>query len=315
MARYVVARLIATIPVLFLVTLVTFVLIRVAPGDVVSTRLGENATARDVAALRTQLGLDDPLPVQYLRWLVGLVTGDPGRSLTSNLSVSHQFWLRLPVSLELGVLSILLSVMIGVPLGVLSAVRSGHLVDHVVRIIAVLGQAVPNFWLGILSLTLLSISFSWVPPFTHRSLLHDPKGNIEQFALPCIITGYALSAIVMRLTRSAMLEVLSQDYIRTARAKGLKHRAVVFQHAMRNALIPIVTIVGAQVSVLIGGTVIVETIFSLQGVGRLTFQAINDRDYTQLQFNVVAIATVVVLANLVVDLSYGYLDPRLRSSG
>lgn len=315
MSNYVAGRLLSTLPVLLLVSIVTFTLIRVIPGDLVVTRLGENANAQDVEKLRAILGLDRSIPVQYLEWVGNLLRGDPGRSLTSDLPVGEQLWRRLPVTMELTILSMALAVAIGVPLGIISATRRNSLGDHFVRVIAVLGQAVPNFWLAILLLTFLSIYFAWVPPFTYRSIFEDPLANLEQFMLPVMVSGYALSSIIMRLTRSSLLEVLGHDYIRTARSKGLTEGLIVRRHALRNALIPIVTVIGTQAGALIGGSIIVETIFSLPGVGRLTLQAIVDRDYTQLQFNVLFIAAVVVFTNLVVDLSYAYIDPRIRVGG
>lgn len=312
MWRYIVGRLVQALPVLFLITALTFLLVNILPGDLATVRLGENATPQDVARLRDEMNLDDPVVVRYGRWMGDLATGDAGRSLTSDTSVIEQFRRRLPLTAELAVLGLTFSVLIGVPLGILSAVRRDSSIDQGIRVFAVLGQAVPSFWLGVLALTMASVYFSWVPPFTYESPFQDPWHNFQQMALPALITGYALSASVMRLTRSAMLEVLANDYIRTARAKGLQQHTVTYRHALRNALIPIVTIVGAQASTLVGGTVLVESVFSLDGIGRLTFQAISDRDYPQIQFNVLAIGTVIVIVNLVVDLSYGYLDPRIR---
>jgi len=314
MSRYVLGRLISTIPVLFLVSLITFTLIRVVPGDLVATRLGEHASPQEIERVRAALGLDRSIPEQFVRWLGDLMMGDPGRSLTSNLPVGEQLMTRIPVTLELTLLSIIVAIAIGVPLGVISATKRGTPIDHVVRVTAVLGQAVPNFWIAILLLTFLSIYFAWVPPFAYQSLWDDPIANLKQFMLPVFITGYALSAVIMRLARSSLLEVMNQDYIRTARSKGISERAVIYRHALRNSLIPLVTILGTQLGALFGGSIITEQIFSLPGVGRLTLQAIVDRDYTQLQFNVLFIASVVVFANLLVDLSYAWIDPRIKLS-
>jgi peptide/nickel transport system permease protein len=300
--------------VVALVTALTFFIVHILPGDLAALRLGENATPEDVAALREQMGLNDPILSQYGDWVGGLLRGDPGKSLTTDLSVVDQLTRRLPLTAELTVLSVIFSVAIGVPLGVLSAVRRGGPTDQAVRVFAVLGQAIPSFWLATLALTFSSIYFNWVPPVTYRSFLADPFGNLEQVVLPVLVAGYAQSAIVMRLTRSSMVEVLSHDYIRTARSKGLGGRVIVLRHALQNALVPIVTIVGAQTGALIGGMIIIETVFSLPGVGRLTFQAITEHDYTQLQFNVLVVSSFVVLLNLVVDLSYHYLDPRVGAS-
>lgn len=261
-----------------------------------------------------QLGLNEPIHVQYLDWVSGLLRGDPGRSLTTDLSVVDQLTRRLPLTAELTVLAVAFAVVIGIPIGVISAVRRDGPTDHAVRVFAVLGQAIPSFWLATLALTFSSIYFNWVPPVSYRSFFEKPLANLEQVALPVLVAGYAQSAIIMRLTRSSMVEVLSHDYIRTARAKGLGQRVVVMRHALRNALVPIVTIIGAQAGALIGGMIIIETVFSLPGVGRLTFQAITEHDYTQLQFNVLVVSSFVVLLNLLVDLSYRYLDPRVDTS-
>mgnify|MGYP000985367637 CR=1 FL=1 len=314
MIRYLVSRIISAIVVIAIVTALTFLIVRVLPGDLAAARLGENATPEDVAKLRDQMGLNEPVLVQYGDWLGGLLRGDPGRSLTTDLSVVDQLTRRLPLTAELTAMAIAFSVLIGIPLGVISAVRRGSVTDQSVRIFAVLGQAIPSFWLGTLALTFSSIYFNWVPPVTYRSFLDDPLANLQQVALPVIVAGYAQSAIVMRLTRSSMMEVLSHDYIRTARSKGLGNRVVVLRHALRNALVPIVTVVGAQAGALIGGMIIVETVFSLPGVGRLTYQAIMEHDYNQLQFNVLVVSTFVVFLNLTVDLLYQYLDPRVGAA-
>ena len=312
MTRYLVVRLIASLPVLVLVTLLAFAAIRIVPGDLAEVRLGEGATPQDVEALRSELGLDAPLYEQYLDWIAGLLRGDPGDSLQSDLPVGEQFRKRLPVTIELAILTTLVSLTIAVPLGVLSAVKSGTILDHFVRVAAVLGQAVPTFWLAILALTFLSIYWHWAPPFSYRHPWDDPWHNLQQLLLPALILGYAQSSLLMRTVRSAMLEVLTQDYIRTASAKGLRGRTVVLRHALRNALIPTTTIVGIQTTTLMGGTIVLEQIFSLPGVGKLTLDAITARDYTQLQFNVVFIAMIAMGINLAVDLSYLYSDPRLR---
>jgi peptide/nickel transport system permease protein len=312
MTRYVVVRLVSALPVLALVTLLTFIAIRVLPGDLAQMRLGDNATPENVRALREELGLDEPVLEQYGAWASDLLRGDPGVSLQSGLPVAQQFRSRLPVTLELALVSTLVSIVLAVPLGVVSAVRRGGLLDHIVRVLAVLGQAVPSFWLAIVALTFLSIYAHWAPPFAYRTPWTDPVHNMKQLLLPSLILGYAQSALLMRIVRSTMLEILEQDYIRTARAKGLRDRTVVFKHALANALIPIITVIGVQTGTLIGGTIVLEQIFSLPGIGKLTLVAITSRDYTQLQFNVVFIAVMVVLMNLIVDLGYLYADPRLR---
>ncbi|MGE0541177.1 MAG: ABC transporter permease [Dehalococcoidia bacterium] len=314
MVRYLTRRLLSVVLVAFLVSLALFAAVRILPGDLAEVKLGEHATPEDVQILRTQLGLDDPLLVQYGKWIGGVLRGDPGDSLFTGRPVFGQLWSRLPVTIELSVLSLALAMLIGIPLGVISALRSGSAVDYIVRIVAVLGQAVPNFWLGIVLLTGLGIYLQWTPPVEYRSFFDAPLHNIQQFALPAIILGYGLSAIVMRLTRSMMLEVLRQDYIRTARSKGLAETPIVRGHALKNTLIPVVTVLGTQFGFLIGGSVVIEQIFALPGVGRLTLEAIVQRDYPQLQFNVLFLAVMILLLNLAVDLLYAYLDPRIRFS-
>jgi peptide/nickel transport system permease protein len=313
MTRYFVMRLVGTLPVLLLVTAVTFFAIRVIPGDLAQVRLGDNATAQDVKALRQELGLNEPLPQQYGEWALGLVRGDPGISLQTGLPVANQLADRLPVTIELAIFTTLISFLIALPLGIISAVWRGSMADHFVRLFAVLGQAIPSFWLAIVSLTFLSIYAHWAPPFQYKSPWSAPGHNLQQLLLPSLILGYAQSALLMRVVRSAMLDVLHQDYIRTAHSKGLSRTTVIQRHALRNTLIPVLTVVGIQTGALIGGTIVLEQIFSLPGVGKLTLEAITSRDYTQLQFNVVFIAAMVVLINLAVDLGYLVADPRTRS--
>jgi peptide/nickel transport system permease protein len=313
MTRYVVVRLLGAVPVLLLVTAVTFLAIRVIPGDLAQVRLGDSATPQDVRALRQELGLDEPLPKQYGEWGLGLLRGDPGDSLQSGLPVASQLRDRLPVTLELALVTTVLSILIALPLGIISAVTQGSIVDHCARVFAVLGQAVPSFWLAILALTFLSIYVHWAPPFAYRAPWEDPWHNVQQLLLPAVILAYAQSALLMRVVRSTMIEVLQQDYIRTAHSKGLGHATVVYRHAMRNALIPVLTVLGIQTGALIGGTIVLEQIFSLPGIGKLTLESIVSRDYTQLQFNVVFIAAMVVAINLLVDLSYMIVDPRVKA--
>ncbi|MGE3074457.1 MAG: ABC transporter permease [Dehalococcoidia bacterium] len=312
MIAYIFQRILGILPVLFMVSLATFFAIRVLPGDLATARLGDNATPEAVADLRDELGLNRPLVVQYGEWISGIVRGDPGNSLKSGLPVGTTLKQRLPATIELAVLSIVVSFLIGIPLGVMAAVRQDRFLDQVIRVVAVVGQAVPSFWVAIVSLTLLSIYWSWAPPFEYRSVVEDPIHNMKQMLLPALILGYAQSATLMRFTRSAMLEVLRQDYIRTARAKGLRSSTVMWRHGLRNAMNPVLSISGVQLSTLIGGSLIIEQIFSLPGVGKLTLDAIVTRDYPQLQLNVLFLALAVTATNLAVDLSYGWLDPRLR---
>ena len=314
MISYTIRRLMVTLPVLLLITVLTFVAIRIVPGDLAQVRLGDNATPQDARLLREELGLDEPLINQYWDWIRGMAQGDPGVSLQSGLPVASQLRSRLPVTIELALMTTFVSVCLALPLGILSATFRGTLLDHVVRVMSVLGQAIPSFWLAIMALTLLSIYAHWAPPFAYRPLWEDPRHNLEQMLLPVVILGFAQSAPLMRMTRTTMLETLRHDYIRTARAKGLHGRTVIMSHALRNALIPIVTVVGIQTGTLIAGAIVLEQIFSLPGVGKLTLESITSRDYTQLQFNVLVLAAAVLLINLVVDLSYQFLNPRVRVS-
>lgn len=312
MIAYISHRVLGMIPVLFLVSLGTFLAIRVLPGDLATAKLGDNANPEDVAALRIELGLDRPLIVQYGEWIGGVLSGDPGDSLKSGIPVGKTLLRRIPATLELALLSIIVAFVIGIPLGIIAAVRQDRATDQIIRVVAVVGQAIPSFWIAIVTLTMLSLYFSWAPPFEYRSVFDDPVHNMKQMLIPALILGYAQAATLMRFTRSAMLEVLRQDYMRTARSKGLRSSTVIQRHGLRNAMNPILSISGVQLSALIGGSVIVEQIFSLPGVGSLTLDAIVTRDYPQLQLNVLFLALVVTFMNLVVDLSYGILDPRLR---
>jgi peptide/nickel transport system permease protein len=312
LGRYLATRALQMIPVLLVISAATFFLIHLLPGDVVVARLGPEATPDDVARLRTALKLDDPLVVQYLRWLWGVVSGDPGTSLTSNQEVGPQRWRRLPVTLELVAMAMFFAMALGIPMGVYSALRPRSPIDYLLRLFAVLGQAVPNYWVGIIALTYLSIYLGWVPPTTYKSPVEDLSHNVEQFVLPALITGYALAAVLMRFTRASMITVLNEDYVRTARSKGLSTYMTTVRHVLRNALIPMVTLIGIQFATLIGGTVIIESVFSLPGVGTLTVQAVANRDYEQIQLNVLAIAIFVVVINMLIDASYLVLDPRVR---
>jgi peptide/nickel transport system permease protein len=312
LSRYMASRCLQMLPVLLLISAATFFLVHLLPGDVVVARLGPEATPEDVTRLRKDLSLDDPLLVQYLGWLRDLLTGDPGTSFTSNQAVGPLLWRRIPVTLELVTLAMFFAIALGVPMGVYSALRPRSAIDYALRLFAVLGQAVPSYWVGIIALTYMSIHLAWVPPTTYKSPIEDLGYNAQQFLLPAFITGYALAAVLMRFTRASVLTVLNEDYVRTARAKGLSVHTTTLRHVMRNALIPMVTLVGIQFATLFGGTVIIESVFSLPGVGTLTVQAVANRDYEQIQFNVLVIAVFVVFVNLIVDGSYLLLDPRVR---
>ncbi len=314
MQQYIVRRLILLFPVVLGVSFLVFAVMHMVPGDTVMLRLAESPTAsqRDIEELRQELGLDEPFLVQYLNWLGDLVRGDLGRSLWTNDPVASDIMKRMPVTAELGVLAALISAVMGISAGVVSAVRQDSVSDYFTRIVMTLGLAVPNFALATLVLVLLGLWFEWSPGVWYHSLADDPVANLRQMFLPALLLGFSLSASIARMTRSSMLEVLRQDYVRTATAKGLAARTVIFRHALKNAMPPVLTIIGLQFGFLLGGAVVIESIFGLPGLGRLMLDAINQRDYVLIQGAVFVIATTYVLINIVVDVSYGLLDPRIR---
>ncbi len=315
MQRYVVRRLLLAAPTIVGVIIFVFIALRVLPGNVIEAISGEGfLTEEQKADLEKQFGLDKPLVVQFGLWWSGVFRGDFGDSLY-NQQPTLSLWARsVPVTLELAIMGILLALIIGVPIGVLSAVKQDTPVDYLGRIIAILGVSAPDFWIGTLIIVYSAIWFGYMPPADFSPFFDNPGKNLQQMMFPAAILGYRLSAVIMRMTRATMLEVLRQDYMRTAHAKGLAPNTVIYRHALKNAMIPIVTIVGTQLSRLLGGVVILETLFSLPGMGRLTFDSIYLRDYTQVQTQVFFIALVFVFMNLLVDLSYGLLDPRIRYS-
>lgn len=312
MTMYILRRLSLMAPVILLVSIIVFVLIRMIPGDAVALMLEESADPNAAAAMREQLGLDDPVPVQFLYWARDAIQGDLGTSLWTSNSVMSEIARALPVTIELAFLSMLVATVIAIPAGIFSAVRQDSGPDYVVRIISILGLSIPAFWLGTLYIMLPAIWFKWLPPTDYVPLYENPLANIKQFILPALALGYYLSAITMRMMRSQMLEVLRHDYIRTARAKGLRERVIIMRHCVRNALIPVVTVVGGQLGALLGGVVIIEEIFLLPGLGRLTLWAIEVRDYPQIQANILVIVLITLFMNLLTDISYGWLNPRIR---
>lgn len=314
MREYLIRRLLMLPVSLLAVSILVFVLANVIPGDVVGMKLGQRANAADVEAIREELGLNDPIHVRYLQWLGNALRGDLGRSLWTSQPVWPSLRSAIPVTAELAVLGSLLSLLIAIPAGVFSALRQDRVEDHIVRLISVLGLCVPGFWLATLMITLPSIWWQWVPPLLYRSFVDDPVSNVKQFMLPAIAVGAAGAATIMRITRSMMLEVLRQDYVRTARSKGLHARKVIVNHALKNALIPIVTLAGLQFGGLLGGTVIIEVVFNLPGLGQSTYNAVVQRDYPQLLATTLFFAAAFMVINLLVDLLYGFLDPRIRFS-
>lgn len=303
---YIVRRLLATIPVLFGVSTLTFMLIHFIPGDPVDIMLGEQASALDKSALRRDLGLDKPLTAQYKDFMTGLVFGNLGRSLQSKRPVIEEISERVPATVELTLAAMLLSILIGIPLGVLAAIKQYSWVDNSVLVGGLLGMSMPGFWLGPMLILIFAIHLQWFPV--------SERGGIEHLVLPALSLAFALAAIQMRMTRAAMLEVIKEDYVNVARAKGLRPWIIYFKHALANALMPIITIVSLQFGALLTGTVITETIFDWPGVGTLLFGAIQQRNYPLVQGCVLLISLTYVLVNLLTDIAYGFVNPRVRIS-
>lgn len=319
MTRYVISRLAFVLPVVFIVSIIVFTLIRVVPGDVVDLMLENLATGGERGAegaarerLRQQLGLDKPIPLQFVSYLGDLARGDLGTSVWTGRPVRADVLKSMPVSVELTVLAMVIALVISLPLGTLSAIRQDSWLDNVARVVSIVGLSLPTFWTGTLLVVFLALWWGYSVPLEYSSPLKDPWANFQKMIFPAIVLGIVLAGSVARMVRSSLLEVLRQDYIRTAAAKGLRERSVVVRHALKNAMIPVITIMGLQFGALLGGTVIVETIFTLPGMGQLTVTAIQRRDYPVLQGTVLIFATILLLMNLVVDLTYSWLDPRIK---
>ncbi len=314
MARYVLNRLAWCVPVLLGSSVLIFVMVRLIPGDIVDVIMGTegSATPEVRATIRRMFGLDQPIYVQYFAWLGSVLRGDLGSSLRTSEPVAGILISRLPVTIELAVLSVLLSILLAVPLGVLAAVKRGGPVELLARLVGLLGLSLPNFWLATMMILVASLWFNWLPSLIYISPLANPVENMKQMAMPALSLALALMAIVLRMTRSAMLEVLGQDYVRTARAKGLSDRLVLIRHALKNAMIPVITVIGVQMGTLFGGAVVIEQIFGLPGMGWTFVNGIYQRDYPTVQGAVLMLAVTFVVVNLLVDLTYAYLDPRIR---
>jgi len=323
MRNYIIRRLLILIPTLFLVTLTIFFLIRLIPGDIIDMILAGSADIgvdRDV--LERQLGLDAPLLTQYARWLgvlpqvdgnfSGVFQGDLGHSWWRKMSVAELLAKKWPVTFELGIIALVIAQLIALPIGVWSALRQDKWGDYIGRSFAIACISIPGFWVGTMIIVFPSIWWGYMPPIMLTHFTEDPIGNLKMFIIPAIVMGMAMSGMTMRMTRTMMLEVLRQDYIRTAWAKGLRERVIVVRHALKNALIPVITIIGLQIPVLIGGTVIIEQIFCLPGMGRLLINATLQRDYLLMSGIIFLFAIVLMLVNLGIDLTYAYLDPRVR---
>ena len=312
MRQYVLKRLLLVVPTLLLISIIVFTLNHMLPGDVVVLMFEEKAYAKDLDTLRAKLGLDRPLYIQYFSWIGQVTGGDLGESLWTKRPVLEEITRRLPVSLKLGAMAITVALCIALPIGVLSAIRQDTLKDYAARSAAIVGLSVPPFWKATLVIVLPSIWFGWAPPLQFTPFSENPWQHLSQFILPAIILGIAPGASIMRLTRALMLEVLRQDYIRTAWSKGMREPRVVLKHALKNAIIPVVTIVGIQIAEIAGGTVIMETIFGLPGMGRFLVDAIFQRDYPVVQGVILLTSLITVVINLLVDLTYAQLDPRIR---
>ena len=312
MFRLITRRLTQIIPVLLVMSLAVFALTDLLPGDPTITVLGENATPQQREALRRDMGLDQSAPLRYVDWMARTVTGDFGRSLRTREPVTAMIAARLPVTVQLTLFSMLVAVLIGVPAGVLAALKRNTVVDLLVSITALTGMALPFFWAGILLIRLFSIKLGWLPPSGYVPFWTNPGRNLLLMILPSLTVGGAMAGLIMRQTRSAMLQTLSQDFVRTARAKGVPEREVVIRHALRSALLPVVTVIGLQSGALIGGAVVTETIFSLPGLGTMIVDGIFQRDFAVIQGALLTVVLAVVVVNLLTDLTYGLLDRRVR---
>lgn len=310
--RHILTRLVALVPMLLGLSIASFALVHVIPGDPALVMLGGEGTPQQVADLRQQLGLDRPLPVRYWEWLTHVVRGDLGESLYNRTRVTDELIWRLPTTLTLVLMSLILSIGIGVPAGLLSAVYRNTWVDHAARLLTLISLSLPSFWLGLMLIILFSLKLNLLPIVGYKSVVTDFWFGIRFLILPSFALGTYLAALLARLVRSSVLEVLGQDYIRTARAKGLREQVVLFRHALRNALIPAVTVIGINVGILLGGSAVIETLFVIPGVGQFVVTSLYNRDLPVIQGLILYISILYILINLVVDILYTYLDPRLR---
>ncbi|MFW6076128.1 MAG: ABC transporter permease [Hyphomicrobiales bacterium] len=318
MLAYTIKRILLMIPTLLGVAVLVFFMLRVMPGDdVVDLMLraeGANVPQHVIDEERTRLGLDQPIVVQFVRWISDMARGDLGISMWTGRPVAYEIGVRLELSLQVALMATLLAVIIALPLGTLSAIFKNTWIDHVIRVVSIAGLAVPSFWLGMLIILFLLTTFRWIPPITFTPFLEDPWRNLSQLIWPALAVGYRYSAVATRMTRSSILEVMQEDYIRTARAKGVFERLVVARHGMRNAMLPVVTVIGLEFAFLIGGLVVTEQVFNLNGIGRLFVQAVARSDYTMIQSLVLLVSVCFILINFLIDMLYAVLDPRIRYS-
>ncbi|MEO1222720.1 MAG: ABC transporter permease [Pseudomonadota bacterium] len=312
MLRFLADRLLAAIPTLLLITIIVFGLQQLLPGDVALVLAGDERDPAAIEEIRELYGLNDPLPVQYFRWFADMLQGDFGRSLRTGAPVGPMILEKLPITLELAALALLFSIAIGIPTGIISAIRKGSALDYGANIVALSGISLPSFWLGIMLILLFSVQLDWLPAGGYVSPLEDLGGNLARMIMPAFVLGTALAASMMRHTRSAMLSVMRQDYVRTARAKGLSERTVILKHALRNALVPIITLTALQFGTLVAGAVLTEQVFNIPGFGKLIVDAVFNRDYPVVQAVTLATGVGFVLMSLLADIGYFLVSPKLR---
>ena len=323
MYTYIIKRMLMLFPTLFGAAVVVFLLLRLIPGDVCMLKFGGEggyADPEQIAQCQDQLGISDPKIEQFYDYIVGFVTFDLGTSMWTQQDVTHEIAIRFPLSLQIAIMATFVSVIIAVPLGVISAAKQNTLVDYVVRTISIAGIAMPSFWLGIVIILGLLIGTQawsgvpWMPPIFYKPIWVDPMHNLSQLIWPALATGYRYSSVATRMTRSAMLDVLKEDYVRTARAKGLIEKVIINRHALKNAMLPVVTVIGIEFAFLMGGLVVTEQVFNLNGVGKLFVESVTQADYTLTQSLVMLVVFIFVMFNFIVDLMYAWLDPRIRYS-
>jgi peptide/nickel transport system permease protein len=315
MLRYIIHRILLMIPTLLGVAVLVFVLLRLMPGDIVELRFlmeGGQVSPEVLAAERARLGLDKAIWWQFYDWMTGIFVGDFGTSMWTGRPVIEEIASRFQLSLQVAIMATILAILIALPLGTLSALFKDTWIDHLIRVFAIAGLAVPSFWLGMLLILGLLHAYNWIPPLTFKPIYEDPWYNLSQLIWPALAVGYRYSAVATRMTRSTILEVLQEDYIRTARAKGVFERLVVARHAMRNAMLPVVTVIGLEFAFLIGGLVVTEQVFNLNGIGKLFVETVTRADYTMVQALVMMVAAFFIVVNFIVDLLYAVLDPRIR---
>ncbi|MEE8504232.1 MAG: ABC transporter permease [candidate division NC10 bacterium] len=315
MQRYIFKRFLLMIPTLLGVAVFVFLLMRVIPGDIVEIKFtseGGFVTEEVLAQERARIGLDKPIWQQFASWIWGIMRLDFGTSMWTGRPISHEIGIRIQLSLEIAILATMVAILIAIPLGTLAALKQDTWVDYFIRVFSIAGLSIPSFWLGILIILFLLINFHWVPPMFFTPIWVDPWENLSQMIWPAAAVGYRYSAVSTRMMRSSTLEVLREDYVRTARAKGLWERVIIIRHAMKNAMLPVITVIGLEFAFLIGGLVVTEQVFNLNGLGKLLVQSIAQRDYTMTQTLVMLVAVTFVLVNFVIDILYAWLDPRIR---